>query len=109
MRRYPRLQIPGFSPDPRPIAAGELDKDLRALRPNGTRDWLLVYTHGGIGDFVCPAGTIPLRRGDVLLVAPRTPQDYGSSEVGGRWHQIWAHFHPDPGMLEWVDWPQPSP
>ncbi len=47
--------------------------------------------------------------GDVLLIAPRTPQDYGSAEPGHRWHQIWAHFYPDPGMLDWIDWPQPSP
>lgn len=78
----------------------------QALRPNGTRDWLMVLTLSGRG-YVCAEGkeTI-MERGSLLLIVPGTPHDYGHLDDDGAWTDIWVHFHPRSHWLPWLVWPQ---
>ncbi len=70
-------------------------------RPDGTKDWLIMYTlsgrgtinNGGKGYLTCEAGTL-------TLVSPGTIQDYFTEEEQ-TWEKLWAHFMP---RLTWMDW-----
>lgn len=77
----------------------------QALRPEGTRDWLMVLTLSGKG-YVCAEGReTVMERGSLLLIAPGTPHDYGHMDDKGAWVDIWIHFHPRAHWLPWLLWP----
>ena len=80
-----------------------------AFRPNGTRDWLAIYTVGGKGRFTFAGDEVLLARGDFFVVRPGTPHDYGTEPTLRRWHNLWAHFIPRGDALAWLDWPQITP
>lgn len=77
----------------------------RAYRPGGTRDFLLIYTVSGLGRFGYPGGELIATPGDWVLLRPGTPHDYGVESTLKRWELLWAHFHPRPHWLEWLNWP----
>lgn len=78
----------------------------RAWRPAGTQDWLLAATLGGAGTVRAAGHWHALRRGQLLLIAPGTPQEYGHDEAAaGEWHNIWVHFRPRSAWLAWLRWP----
>ncbi|WP_068500985.1 helix-turn-helix domain-containing protein [Paenibacillus kribbensis] len=70
-------------------------------RPQGTKDWLIIYTlsgkgsinNGGRGYLSCTAGTL-------TLLSPGSVQEYFTDE-GHVWEKLWAHFIP---RLTWMDW-----
>ncbi len=77
----------------------------QALRPDGTRDWLMVLTLSGKG-YVCTEGReTVMERGALLLISPGTPHDYGHLDDNGTWVDIWVHFHPRSHWLPWLVWP----
>jgi AraC family transcriptional regulator of arabinose operon len=78
-------------------------------REHGTRDWLLVYTVSGRGRYGHAGGDFLTRPGDLTLLKPGTPHDYGTASPPGRWEPLWAHFVPDPDWLGWLDWPEAAP
>lgn len=80
----------------------------RGLRPSGTKDWMMVTTLEGEGYVKAAHTTWTLARGDMLLVAPDTPQEYGFKAENGQWSNIWVHFRPRPDWLSWLAWPQLS-
>lgn len=77
----------------------------KAYRPRGRPDWLLTYTLAGQGRFTHANGQTLLEPGDLLLVRPGNPQDYGTEPTLAFWHNIWAHFIPRGDMLAWLAWP----
>jgi len=79
-------------------------------RPNGSGDWLLIYTVSGSGVIGIPGGTVRTRPGDILLYEPQAAQDYGTApEKPGRWRLLWAHFVPRPAWRVWLQWPEIAP
>jgi AraC family transcriptional regulator, arabinose operon regulatory protein len=82
----------------------------RALRPDGTADWLIVVTLDGQG-FLRGADGVAhdLNPGDVMLAAPGAFQDYGHSDHGGTWVNIWVHVRPRAHWFAWLDWPDRTP
>jgi AraC family transcriptional regulator, arabinose operon regulatory protein len=100
------------APPPAPIILGTQQQTpaarLPGWRPNGTRDWLLIYTVEGEGKIQARGGGQTLRAGDVLLIAPNTPQEYGLADGSSGWSNIWAHFRPPIHWLSWLDWPELS-
>lgn len=80
-----------------------------ARRPNGTGDWLLVYTEAGRAYFRFPGGEFTGRANDVVLIRPGTPHDYGMDERHGYWKNTWTHFLPRPDCLDWLQWPEFAP
>jgi AraC family transcriptional regulator, arabinose operon regulatory protein len=76
----------------------------RVRRARGTHDWLMIYTLGGQGrsslngqDYFCEPG-------DVLLLSPDTPHDYGTAGIDV-WEFYWAHFVPRPTWIGWLQLP----
>ena len=80
-----------------------------ARRPQGVKDWLLIYTHGGRGHFESEGQELRPRRGDIVLIRPDTPQDYGPDPAFDRWDLYWAHFLPRPDWKDWIHWPEAAP
>ncbi|MGN6827043.1 helix-turn-helix domain-containing protein [Paucibacter sp. M5-1] len=78
----------------------------RGVRPDGTREWLMVATLGGLGTVQAGDAWHELRRGDVFLIAPGTRQAYGHAEDRGQWLNIWVHFRPRSHWLPWLKWPE---
>jgi AraC family transcriptional regulator, arabinose operon regulatory protein len=81
----------------------------RGFRPAGTRDWLLVATVDGLGYARAGREVATLHPGDLLLIAPGTPQEYGYVEERTEWSNLWVHFWPRPHWLPWLRWPQHGP
>ena len=78
-------------------------------RPDGTGDWLLIYTLGGAGRIATrDEGETIVRRGDAVLYRPGVYQDYATAPIGPtpRWELLWAHFQPRTAWLDWLDWPR---
>jgi AraC family transcriptional regulator, arabinose operon regulatory protein len=78
----------------------------RGWRPLGTRDWLLVSTLGGEGYVRAGDRHRLLHRGDLLLITPNTPQEYGHFDENSRWTNVWAHFRPRPHWWSYLTWPR---
>ncbi|HYF51907.1 MAG TPA: arabinose operon transcriptional regulator AraC [Planctomycetota bacterium] len=78
-------------------------------RPRGTREWLLIYTVKGRGRFGHAGGDLLAQPGDMVLIKPQTPQDYGIEAELQHWELLWAHFNPRPEWLQWLEWPEDAP
>lgn len=70
-------------------------------RPQGTRDWLIMYTFGGKGFHRIGEQTIYCQTGDVTLLQPDSPHHYGTANRDIPWQFLWAHFIP---KLYWIPW-----
>lgn len=77
----------------------------RAVRRQGVTDWLLIYTVTGRGRFGHAKGDLIAEPGDLVLLRPGTPHDYGVEPSLERWELVWAHFQPRPDWLPWLAWP----
>jgi len=100
------------APETAPIIAGRQRQPTehgRGFRPGGTRDWLMVLTLDGLGYARAGMDIVHLRRGDVLLIAPGTAQEYGYLEQRTEWSVLWVHFFPRPHWLPWLRWPEAAP
>jgi len=102
-----------ISPQPPfgPLTAGRIfttQHDL-GFRPDGTRDWELITTVSGSARFGYHDGQLLVSEGDVVLVRPGTPHDYGAVASGSNWEMQWVHFIPRTGWLDWLDWPAAAP
>jgi AraC family transcriptional regulator of arabinose operon len=98
------------------VLAGAFTADARydVWRPTGTDDWLLLNTVDGAGRVgVAGHPDVITEPGDVVVVRPGVPHDYGTgpATTDGRreWSLQFAHFHPRPEWLAWLEWPQPVP
>lgn len=60
-------------------------------RAQGMTDWLLTYTLDGEGYFLVAGRKRYCHPGDVTLLRPHTPHQYGTVQ-GQHWHFVWAHF-----------------
>jgi len=78
-------------------------------RQHGTDDWLLTHTLGGKGRFGFVGGEIMVEPGDAVLIRPGTLHDYGVEPSLEYWDIIWAHFCPNPGWLELLNWTEVAP
>lgn len=70
-------------------------------RPEGTKDWLVMYTLSGKG-FVNNAGIelLECTEGTLTLIPQGVIQDYFTAEHEV-WEKLWAHFIP---RITWTDW-----
>jgi AraC family transcriptional regulator of arabinose operon len=76
-------------------------------RPQGSGDFLLIYTVAGGGAVRFPNGRIrALRSGDAVLFGPKAVQDYFTAEEASSWHLQWVHFSPRPHWRNWLRWPE---
>jgi AraC family transcriptional regulator of arabinose operon len=77
-------------------------------RPAGSGDNLLIYTAGGAGRFVSPAGAHETSEGEAVLYRPGDFQDYSTAKAPGKWHLLWAHFAERPHWHALLRWPMPA-
>lgn len=82
------------------------DRSYRTIRRRGTTDWLVLVTVDGRGLLSTPAGK-PLISGpgEITVIEPHTPHDYGTDPQAGRWELCWAHLEPRPDWLPLLEWP----
>ncbi len=77
-------------------------------RPNGTEDWLLIYTAEGAGCLTtASAKGHDLSRRSNALCARREWQDYIRQTLvaGPLGILLWAHFMAKPSWKPWLHWP----
>jgi AraC family transcriptional regulator of arabinose operon len=84
------------------VVAGRMVQRVprRVRRRAGTRDWLIFFTLGGEGNFRVGEETTTAHPGDVTLIPPGVPHDYGSWR--GDWDFLWAHFLARPDWARWL-------
>ena len=100
-----------FCAPPSPLQAGSFRGPAirHTFRPQGTRDWLLIYTQAGSGLYRFPGGDFRSRPHDITLYRPGAFQDYQTCPESQRWDLLYAHFLPRPDWLPWLNWPEKSP
>lgn len=81
----------------------------RVRRSHGSNDWLLVLTAGGEGRFGYAGGDLRACPGEMTLLTPKIPHDYGVARGARGWDLLWAHFKPRPHWHEWLEWPAKAP
>ncbi|WP_127582342.1 helix-turn-helix domain-containing protein [Paenibacillus koleovorans] len=74
-------------------------------RPAGTKDWLLVYTVSGAGQFRIDRDIQTCSAGDVAILSPGMPHHYATAP-NSQWELLWVHFVPLPDWLEWLQLPR---
>ncbi|MGB8353188.1 MAG: helix-turn-helix domain-containing protein [Chthoniobacteraceae bacterium] len=107
----PKTSSPSLVPPTRLLVTGrqESTRSLFAKRPDGMADWILIYTEGGRSYYRSAGVEFFARAGDVILIRPGTPHEYGLDESHGYWKDTWTHFLPRPDCLEWLHWPELAP
>jgi AraC family transcriptional regulator of arabinose operon len=77
-------------------------------RPRGTPDCLLMATLEGRGRVVHERGEVEVGRGDIVLLLPDAPHDYGGIAPEG-WDVQYSHFPAEERRFELMRWPELSP
>ncbi|WP_028591648.1 helix-turn-helix domain-containing protein [Paenibacillus massiliensis] len=92
------------APHPPGILVSDLYREpygYKCHRPEGTKDWLVMYTLSGQGRIRNGnGGYLECVPGTVTLLSPGTPQEYFTTE-DMIWEKMWAHFIP---RITWIDW-----
>src|SRR5438552_290000 len=104
--------VPAGQPQPYAwVLAGYFDRirDYSTFRAEGTNDWLLFFTLAGAGRLHTGGEGFTVKRGDLGLYAPHTPQDYGLLDARTRWRFLWFHFQARQEWLELLKWPAAAP
>lgn len=99
------------APPAGPLVTGHFHKGPRYAthRAGGSADWLLIHTASGHGRFGHGGGEMISRPGDMILLKPGVPHDYGTAHGHRQWELFWAHFIPRPAWLELLEWPEAAP
>ncbi len=83
-------------PEPHVLIAGHyfVEDTYHTKRAGGMSDWLITFTLDGEGYFKTGDEYITCSQGDIILLKPRVPHQYGTSK-GKTWQFVWAHFSPE--------------
>jgi AraC family transcriptional regulator of arabinose operon len=94
-----------------PLVCGEFEQgpSYANWRPDGSGDWLLIYTLAGAGRIASNGRTLPLPAGSAILYRPGTAQDYATDPAADRWSLRWVHFIAKPHWHPWLAWPDVQP
>jgi AraC family transcriptional regulator of arabinose operon len=88
---------------------GRMKPGRKWVRPLGLHEWLLWYTTRGECRVLHSGGEFISRTGDLVLITPLTPQNYGTIHLDQRWECWWTVFQPRASWKELLNWPQVSP
>jgi AraC family transcriptional regulator of arabinose operon len=107
----PPERTEAFKPVIRHLVMGHFQegRGYATWRAHGTTDWLLIATLSGSGRFGFNGGETRTVPGELTLLHPGALHDYGVAPPSTSWELLWAHFHPHPHWLEWLDWPEIAP
>ncbi len=100
----------GASPPPQLLVTGHFraGPGYHVVRPQGSPNWYASLTLRGHGIYRKGGVERLAEPGDLVLLSPRTPHDYGVPPPGGAWELIWAHFNLRPAWLTWLHLPELS-
>ncbi len=92
----------------------KMGRGYATWRPDGTDDWLLIYTISGLGRFGFRNADRSMEErfsppGSITLLRPRTLHDYGVEPTQQWWELLWAHFRPRAHWHELLRLPVWSP
>ncbi|MFE5320219.1 helix-turn-helix domain-containing protein [Paenibacillus sp. NPDC056579] len=95
------------APPPGILVSGHFNQayGYQTNRSRGTKDWLIMFTLSGCGYYWHQDTMRHCSAGDIVLLPPGTPHNYGTPE-GHVWEFVWAHFLPLPSWSEWLSPPQ---
>jgi len=86
-----------------------MKKSYARWREHGAPGWLLIYTLDGMGRFGHANGEFLAGKGDIVLITPKTLNDYGLEDTLKRWDLLWAYFFPHTDWHMLLQWPDESP
>src|SRR5438046_5572682 len=104
-----RLITPHIVANPITCSEFRMGRSYTNWRPNGSGDWLLIFTLAGAGRVVAAGTPQRLLPGDAVLFAPGAEQDYSTDPEIGQWHMRWAHFRPRAHWRPWLIWSKIAP
>lgn len=104
MMLLPRTPISDFY-------ASEFERDhtYNNWRPDGSGDWLVIYTLGGSGRVGNGKVYFDTRPNDLIVFERDEPQAYYTSQAEGRWKFAWSHCNYKPIGSVISGWSQPAP
>jgi len=105
----PRKETPAPTAGPLHAHYWNVRGRVHGWRPEGTKDWLLLYTEVGGCLVRFAGGQFETGPGDAILFQPGVPQDYGQHAPDGRWRHVWVHWVPRAEIIPWLAWPELSP
>lgn len=107
--RYPIMsRVDAYCPPAAPIFGGRHDAGAASCwRARGLRDWLVMYTFAGACRIAHGGGDLVCETGDIAVIAPRVPQDYGRLPTAPRWGVLWVVFQARDQWVDWLRWPGP--
>ena len=85
------------------------DNSYSNWRLHGTKDFLMILTLSGGGRVAYNSGEATTTENELILLRPGTLHDYGTAVNFDHWELVWAHFHPRPHWLIWLDFPEIAP
>lgn len=96
---------------PDPLIGGRILRAApRCIRPRGLDHWLLMLITGGCARVACgEAGERQAETGDLVLIAPDAPHDYGTAATAADWSVLWAVFAPREAWYPLLRWPECGP
>jgi AraC family transcriptional regulator of arabinose operon len=96
------------SPPPHLLVTGHFRAvpGYHVVRPQGSPNWYASLTFRGQGLYRMAGVERRADPGDLVLLSPRTPHDYGVPPPGSTWEHIWTHFNPSPAWLSWLRLPE---
>lgn len=107
-QRIPQRNDP--CPAPLPVVGAFTHGGPRdSRRPQGISDWLLWQNVTGSCVVRHAHGEKLTGQGDIVLIAPRTPHDYGTPPRSKRWDVRWVVFAPPMQWAELLRWPTEAP
>lgn len=80
------------------------DDPTHVSRPAGMDAWILNLTVSGSGQVWHDGASVITGPGRLLLWPPGVAHRYGAA--AGTWTHWWIYFHPRPGWLELLTWPE---
>ncbi len=74
----------------------------RIQRPQGLKDWFVTFTNAGQGRYLWGSKEYICSRGDLVVLPPGLPHDYGTALTDKPWEHYWVHFNSQPILLRWL-------
>lgn len=91
-------------PPPGLVVVGHFDQPsgYGVNRPRGADSWLFTWTTGGRGRLRQGAAQARAGAGDLVVLAPGVPHDYGVEPGAPHWRFWWAHCQARPSWAAWL-------
>ncbi|WP_318615734.1 helix-turn-helix domain-containing protein [Sporosarcina sp. YIM B06819] len=79
-------------------------QDYQVYRPEGTKDWLIIYTIAGEGQFIVDDHVHIVKKGHIAILKPKTVHQYATHTSS--WEFVWSHFLPRKTWIELLMLPE---